>query len=119
MMDEDLAYKKLKLWRRSDEFAYKVYLITKDFPSHEMLGITTELRRTSLLIPLNIGEGYGKKDKDEIKKHFKEALGAISKMEYLLKFSLRLKYLPEIFYDDLEMLRIKTGCSVWRFYHSF
>ena len=39
--------------------------------------------------------------------------------EYLLEFSLRLKYLTQANYDYLESLRQRVGSLLWKYYKSF
>jgi four helix bundle protein len=50
------GYKKLIVWQKADELAYQVYLVTKSFPKEEIYGITSQLRRAALSVPINIVE---------------------------------------------------------------
>lgn len=52
----------------SIEFVDFVYKITKKFPKDEIFGLTNQLRRASVSIPLNIAEGSSRTNKDF--KHF-------------------------------------------------
>ena len=61
------GYKKLLVWQRADELAYQIYLATKQFPTDELYGITSQLRRSALSIPTNIVEGTGRQGKKELK----------------------------------------------------
>jgi hypothetical protein len=40
---QEKGYKKLIVWRKSDELAYQIYRTTKDFPREERSGITSQL----------------------------------------------------------------------------
>ena len=43
-----------------DNLAHSVYKASKAFPKDEMFGVTSQLRRASLSVPLNYIEGYAK-----------------------------------------------------------
>jgi four helix bundle protein len=53
-------FKNLKIWQKSVDLAVKVYHTTKDFPSEEKFGMTSQMRRASVSIPSNIAEGTAK-----------------------------------------------------------
>jgi four helix bundle protein len=46
-------YKTLVVWQKANEVALKVYNLTEDFPKYEIFGITSQIRRASLSVPLN------------------------------------------------------------------
>lgn len=52
-------FKKLKVYERAIEFATRVYQLTERFPSHELYGLVSQLRRAACSIALNIAEGSG------------------------------------------------------------
>jgi four helix bundle protein len=47
-------WQKLEVWKVSDELAFDVYKITRDFPKDELYGLTSQLRRAALSVPTNI-----------------------------------------------------------------
>lgn len=53
-------FKNLKVWQKSVDLAVKVYHTTKEFPSEEKFGMTSQMRRASVSIPSNIAEGTAK-----------------------------------------------------------
>jgi four helix bundle protein len=53
-------FKNLKVWQKSVDLAVRVYHVTKEFPSEEKFGITSQMRRASVSIPSNIAEGTAK-----------------------------------------------------------
>lgn len=89
--------------------------MTKDFPKEEIYGITSQLRRSALSVPLNIVEGYARNNKKEFKNFLRIALGSLTETEYLLSFCLRLGYLKDAQYKDIESQRKEVGCMLWRF----
>jgi four helix bundle protein len=113
------GYKKLRVWQRSDELAYQVYLESKKFPQDEIYGITSQLRRAVVSIPTNIAEGMGRQNKGEMKQFMNIALGSLAETEYLLEFCSRLNYLKNQDFLRLENLRSEVGALLWNFYKSF
>jgi four helix bundle protein len=113
------GYKKLIVWQKADELAFQIYLETKNFPKDETYGITSQLRRAAISIPVNIVEGTGRQSKNELKHFINIALGSLAETEYLLEFCFRLKYLSKENYSQLEALRKEVGGLLWNFYKSF
>jgi four helix bundle protein len=111
-----MTYKKLIVWQKSDEFAFEVYKLTKNFPKDELYGLISHLRRAALSIPTNIVEGYARKGDKELARFINIAIGSLAEVEYLLSFSQRLGYVTQEDYNRIEMLRSETGKLLWNFY---
>lgn len=112
------GYKNLIVWRKADELAYRVYLETKNFPKDELYGITSQLRRAALSVPTNIVEGFGRQGKNELRQFIRISLGSLAETEYLLEFCIRLQYLSDKTYKELDGLRKETGALLWNFFKS-
>ena len=52
-------FEKLQVYQKALEYISFVYKLTSKFPSHEMYGLTSQFRRASVSIALNLAEGYG------------------------------------------------------------
>lgn len=58
-------FEKLEVWQKAIEFADRVYLLTRTFPSDERFGLTSQMCRSAVSISSNIAEGSGRSsDKD-------------------------------------------------------
>jgi len=51
------SFEDLLVWQKAIEISVEVYRITGKFPKEEIFGITSQLRRASNSISLNISEG--------------------------------------------------------------
>lgn len=91
----EVGYKKLTVWRKADELAYRIYLATRSFPKEERYGITSQLRRAALSVPTNIVEGYGRQGRNELRQFANIALGSLAEVRYLIDFSSRFDYLSD------------------------
>lgn len=112
------AYKKLLVWQIADGFAKQIYLITKTFPKIEMYGLTSQLRRASLSIPLNIIEGYSRNSKNEFRQFLRISLGSLAEASYVLEFAYEQKYLTQYDFEKLISLRERCGQLLWKLFKS-
>jgi four helix bundle protein len=103
---------------KSDALAKAVYKETVRFPKDEIYGITNQLRRAVLSVPVNIVEGTGRQGRKELKHFANIALGSLAETEYLLEFCKDIGYLSEEDFSTLESLRRETGKLLWGFYKS-
>jgi len=61
-------FENLETWELARQFANVIYVVVKKFPHDERFGLTSQLRRASVSIVLNIAEGSERKsDKDFIR----------------------------------------------------
>jgi four helix bundle protein len=89
-------YRKLEVWQRSMDLVAAVYQVTAAFPSQEMFGLTSQLRRSVVSIPANIAEGQGRLHRGDFLHHLSIARGSLTESETHLLIAERLGYLnPE------------------------
>ena len=48
-------------WQEAIVLVKEVYRLTESFPSHEMYGLTSQIRRAAVSVPSNIAEGAARK----------------------------------------------------------
>ena len=89
-------FKELIIWQRSHEFCLKIYEISVDFPESERFGLTSQIRRASYSVPMNISEGSGYSTDKEMGRFLKFSAGSISEVEYCLMLAKDLKYIAEV-----------------------
>ncbi len=106
-------FRDLKIWSASHNLALEIYSVTKEFPSEEKFGITSQLRRAALSIPTNIAEGCGRGSDSDFSRFLQIAFGSASEVEYLLLFCFELKFLDETEYLKLstDIVEIKKSIS--------
>ena len=114
----EIGYKKLIVWQKADERAYRIYMATRCFPKEEWYGMTSQIRRAALSVPTDIVEGYGRQGRKELKQFINIALGSLAETEDLLDFSFRLNYLTAENRGPLQNLRQEVGNLLWKFYIS-
>lgn len=75
------SFEKLEVWKESKSLVKNIYELTKEFPSDEKYGLTSQLRRASVSIASNLAEGTSRNTKKD-KAHF-TSLAYSSTMEVL------------------------------------
>ena len=99
-MREGEGYRKLQIYERSYKAAKAIYEMSRTFPKEEMYGITSQIRRASLSIPLNIAEGYVKREsQQEFKRYLMMAIGSSNEVSVLLDFVKDLGFIPQTQYE--------------------
>lgn len=115
---EYVGYQKLIAWQIADKLAWSVYELTDKFPRHELYGLTSQLRRAVLSVPLNIVEGHSRNSKNEFRQFLRIALGSLAETDYLIQFSLKRKYISEEEYNTVSELRVQCGKVLWKLMNS-
>ena len=96
------SYRDLRVWECGMELSLACYSLTRQFPSHEQYGLTSQIRRAAVSIPANIAEGHGKSGSGNYLQHLSHARGSLRELETLLILSERLAYgRPELYRDLL------------------
>ena len=86
-----------------------VYTLTKQFPSEERYGLTSQLRRAVVSIPSNIAEGQGRYSANEFNRFLSIAHGSLREVETQILIAVRLQYLEETETQPAQQLCEETG----------
>lgn len=95
-------FKSLKVWRKAHDLALDVYRASGGFPSSEIYGLTSQIRRASASIPANIAEGCGRGGNVEFARFLQIASGSASEVEYHLLLARDLGILKEETHSQLS-----------------
>ena len=100
------GYKELKVYKRSYKAAKAIYEMTVGFPNEERYGITNQLRRAALSIPLNIAEGYAKISSKDKLRFYNISQGSLEETRNFIILSKDLGYIT---LQDKEQLGIQAA----------
>lgn len=100
-------HKDLDVWKQSMLLAEDIYALTKEFPSEERFGLSSQIKRAVVSIPSNIAEGAGRKGDKEFIQFLYIAMGSLSELETQLILSDRLQFVNsiEIYLNQIEKIR--------------
>jgi four helix bundle protein len=88
-------YKKLEVWDKAYNLGLTIYSVTKKFPKEEMYGLTSQMRRSSLSIPLNIAEGSRKSTDKDFKSFLHIAYGSCAELEVQIMYARDFEYISK------------------------
>jgi len=71
------TFRDLLIWQKAMALVTKVYKITKTFPKEELFGLTSQIRRSSISVPSNIAEGYGRESNNELLRFINIAIASL------------------------------------------
>lgn len=111
-----MPYEKFEAWKVAHELALEVYRATEKWPKTERYELTGQTRRAALSAPTNIAEGAAKRGAREFRRYVDIALGSLSELSYLLRFSKDRGILDEETFHSLDQLRNRAGILTWRLY---
>jgi four helix bundle protein len=94
-------FEDLKVYQRSLDFIDVVYQVTIPFPQEERYGLTSQFRRASTSIALNIAEGSGSTDKD-FNKYLRTAYNSLKECVVCSTVAYRQKFISKEVYDNLR-----------------
>ena len=92
----------LLIWQKSHQLTLKIYSISVGFPTEEIYGLVSQMRRSSSSIPANIAEGCGQNSNPEMRRFLIISAGSCSELEYQLYLSKDLNYIQETAFKELS-----------------
>ena len=69
-------FEKLEIWQLGMKIVQKTYAITRKFPKEELFGLTSQMRRAAVSIPINIAEGSAKQSRKEVAVFLRTAIAS-------------------------------------------
>ena len=99
-------YKDLNVWQKAYQLCLEIYKATKGYPKDEVYGLTSQMRRSSVSIPCNIAEGYGRKSRPEYIQFLYIAYGSTCELATQIMLSEDLGYIKgegtKLIHDHIE-----------------
>ena len=86
------SFQDLQVWQKAHQLVLDVYQMSRGFPSSEIYGLTSQLRRAAVSIPANIAEGFRKRGKADKARFLNIAQGSLEEVRYYLILSKDLSY---------------------------
>lgn len=104
------TFRNLLIWQKAMALVTKTYKITKTFPKEEIFSLTSQIRRSSISIPSNIAEGYGRDSNTELLRFSNIAIASLFELQTQIEIAYNIEYLDEeafrSLYDDTRELEI-------------
>ncbi len=88
----NLNHKNLDVWKISVDLVTDIYELTEKFPKSEIFGLSNQLRRASVSITSNIGEGSARPTLPDRKKFYGTSRSSLVEIDSQLEIAVRLKF---------------------------
>ena len=95
------SYRDLIVWQKSMSLVTEIYAVSQAFPAQEMYGLTNQMRRSSVSIPSNIAEGYGRNSTGDYKRFLQISVGSLFELQTQLEIAFNLGYLAQEKFNNL------------------
>lgn len=93
----------LETWRKAKEFTLRIYReMLPLLPAEEKWNLNQQLRRSSLSIPANIAEGYGRFYYQDNMRFCYTARGSLAETLSHLVIANEMEFTPKSLFDSLE-----------------
>ena len=102
-------YRKLLAGQAAHELVLGIYEVSARWPVAERYGLTAQLRRAALSVPLNIVEGSRRLGSREFRRYLDIAWGSLGEVEYILELAGAVGLLGEDDRARLRQLAARTG----------
>jgi four helix bundle protein len=100
-MEHHFAFEDLKVYQRALDFVDQVYKTTDKYPSEEKFSLTNQFRRAAVSISLNIAEGNGASNAENIR-YAGIASRSLKECVVCTTISLRRAYIDKTQHDKLR-----------------
>ncbi|MDO8572369.1 MAG: four helix bundle protein [bacterium] len=97
-------YKDLIVWQKSMDLVTEVYKLTSNFPSSEVYGLVSQMRRAAVSIVSNIAEGSKRNTKKDFNQFLAIAMGSGAELETQIEISTRLKFADQSYFTSVNSL---------------
>jgi four helix bundle protein len=88
-----MPYERLHAWRACHELTLATYRLTEGFPSHELYGLRSQMRRCAASAAANIAEGSAKRGAAELRRFADISVGSLAELSYFVLLARDLGYL--------------------------
>ena len=103
------SFRELKVWQAAIDLTLRTYELTAVFPSHELYGLSSQMRRAAVSIASNIAEGSARSTRKEFRQFVIIARGSNSELQTQLFIARRLHYGSPEQLHSAEQLASEVG----------
>ena len=101
------SYRDLIVWQKSMNWVTLVYSILESFPESEKFGLVSQIKRSSVAIPSNIAEGYGRNYKKDYARFLQIARGSLYECQTQIEIAVNLGFIKREQIQEVSDLSIE------------
>jgi len=96
------SFEEMPVWKRSMDFAVRIYELSERLPKKEDFGLTSQIRRSALSVSANIAEAFGREHTLDKLNFYYHARGSLSETKSHLIYGNRIKYFGADEFNELS-----------------
>ena len=104
-----MPYERLHAWRACHELTLATYRFTQGFPSHELYGLRSQMRRCAASAAANLAEGSAKRGVGEYRRFVDIAVGSLAELSYFVLLARDLEYLTSESHQEFQSQCASAG----------
>jgi four helix bundle protein len=112
-------YKNYNIWELAHQLTLEIYKISVDFSQTERFGLTSQIKRASTSIGLNIVEGSARQSDKEFARFLYIASGSAAETEYLIQLLQDLKIIEPYMAINLQQKTVALRKMIYKLIQSF
>lgn len=103
------TFKEIRVWHKAHELVLLIYKITKNFPSEERFGLTSQIRRATISIASNIVEGFRRKTLKDTLNFYNISESSLEEVKYQLLLAFDLQFINNDEFTKTKALTEQVG----------
>ncbi|HEX3660568.1 MAG TPA: four helix bundle protein [Acidobacteriaceae bacterium] len=107
------SYRDLIVWQKAFDLSVGIYKLTRDFPTDERYGLSSQLRRASVSIPSNLAEGYGRGSRRDYRNFVAIARGSVLELQTQLAIAEELGFGKTALMREVQEKADEVGKMLW------
>jgi four helix bundle protein len=101
-------------WQRAHTFVLEIHRETSKWPKEERYGLTSQIRRASFSVAVNIVEGCARRGRREFRRFLDISYASLAETGYILLLARDLGYLAAQERERLESLRAGVAAPLYK-----
>jgi four helix bundle protein len=74
------SFEDMPVWQKAMDLAVRIFNLTEHLPRKEDYGLTSQIRDSSLSVPGNIAEGFGRRHTKDKLRFYYDSRGSLAKL---------------------------------------
>jgi four helix bundle protein len=102
---------------KMDLYAHEAYAIARKMPKDEIFGLSSQLKRAAVSVPLNYIEGYARAadgSRASYKNFLKIAYGSLKESKYVIQFSVKEGLVEQVDCERALILADEVGAMLYK-----
>lgn len=99
----------LVVWQEGHKLVLMIYKETKNFPSEEIYGLISQMRRAAVSFTSNIAEGFSRKSSKEKYQFYSNAKGSMTELQNQLLIAKDIEFLSKESFNKIIQQSVITN----------